>query len=411
MTKSASPRLPDWDALLDYEQENRVCVNPSTFHAMNQPWGNRAYMEDNNLTSQPLQGCNMSPDWTLHQQSEQDANASLDPTLFFGCDPSLTPDDEVNTRITDLGTELQNSPKSSKALQELIADPTLASLPPQQRADLIERFSEAPNGATAQLIKGMASYYADPSAKGLDELYDALRPDGGTFAVDGQTYSIVNGDLVDADGNVLGNILTDGTYKLNGQEERQSYYDNINARVNLTEGNGDDQEALLNLYDADPSGVLNDSQVNPTFAGMTKETIRDLRREDLSMKVHEGFRSDTKQDQDYAKGRRGIAGEPTVTNARGGESWHNYGLAADMIIHDANGRPGWHDGGDYSKIWERYGELATQNGLYWGGNFDDRPHVEYHPGLTAGQASTLKDERATGGLEGAWDTLGIGAQP
>lgn len=229
--------------------------------------------------------------------------------------------------------------------------------------------------------------------------------------MDGQTYSIVNGDLLDADGNVLGNILTDGTYKLNGQEERQSYYDNLDARVNLTEGDGDDKQTLLNLFPADPNGVLSDANVNPTFADMSRETLRDLRREDLSMKVNEGFRSDAQQDKDYAKGRRGIPGEGKVTNARGGESWHNYGLAADMIIHDSNGRADWYDGGDYTKIWKRYAELATQNGLYAGANFGDRPHVEYHPGLDAGQASTLKDERAAGGLEGAWDALGIGAQP
>lgn len=216
MAKSTSPRLPDWDALLNYEEQTRSCVDPSAFHAMNQPRGNRAFMEDNNLSSQPLQACDMSPDWMSLEQSEQDANASFDPTLFFGCNPYMTPDEELNGRVTELGTELKNSPKATKALRDLLADPTLASLPPQQRADLIERFSEAPNGATAELVKGMASYYADPSAKGLDKLYDALRPDGGTFAVDGQTYSIVNGDLLDADGNVLGNILTDGTYKLNG---------------------------------------------------------------------------------------------------------------------------------------------------------------------------------------------------
>lgn len=129
------------------------------------------------------------------------------------------------------------------------------------------------------------------------------------------------------------------------------------------------------------------------------------------MMVFEGFRTDQKQDEDYKKGRRGIPGEGTVTDARGGESYHNYGLGADLLMYNESGVPGWHDKGDYTKMWQRYGEVATDNGLRWGGNFGDRPHVEYHPGLNDSQARTLRGDRDTGGLEAAWDKLGIGAQP
>ncbi|MBK9670385.1 MAG: hypothetical protein IPO74_10875 [Thermomonas sp.] len=101
-----------------------------------------------------------------------------------------------------------------------------------------------------------------------------------------------------------------------------------------------------------------------------------------------------------------------MTNARGGESWHNYGVAADIVFNDARGRPSWADTGEYADLRTRYGELAVANGLS-GAELDepeDRPHIALHPGLTAGDASTLKDEVRRGGLEEAWDTMGIGEQ-
>lgn len=45
--------------------------------------------------------------------------------------------------------------------------------------------------------------------------------------------------------------------------------------------------------------------------------------------VYEGIRSHDRQDQLYAIGR--TAPGRVVTNARGGQSWHNYGMAIDWV--------------------------------------------------------------------------------
>lgn len=72
--------------------------------------------------------------------------------------------------------------------------------------------------------------------------------------------------------------------------------------------------------------------------------------------------------------------------------------------NDSNGQPSWPNS---SSFWDRLGEIATEHGLYWGGNFGDRPHVELHPGFTAGQAGRLIDEYNRGGLDEVWRTMGL----
>jgi peptidoglycan hydrolase-like protein with peptidoglycan-binding domain len=159
-----------------------------------------------------------------------------------------------------------------------------------------------------------------------------------------------------------------------------------------------------NLHPADPAGLLNDPNMNPEFVRRVRNTINQLRAEgwDARAAPSGGFRSFEQQQALYNQGRTTPGN--IVTNAEAGESWHNYGLATDIVLNNANGQPIWPDP---SPFWQRLGEVAQENGLYWGGNFGDRPHVELHPGLRAGQAGTLIDEYNRGGLDEVWRTLGL----
>lgn len=85
-----------------------------------------------------------------------------------------------------------------------------------------------------------------------------------------------------------------------------------------------------------------------------------------------GTRSYAEQDALYAQGR--TAPGAKVTNARGGYSWHNFGLAADM---------GLFKDGKYigeSPVYSVLGRLARSiPGLEWGGDwksFYDEPHLQ-----------------------------------
>ena len=71
-----------------------------------------------------------------------------------------------------------------------------------------------------------------------------------------------------------------------------------------------------------------------------------------------------------------------MTNAKGGESYHNYGLAVDFAV-EADGEVIWdvsYDGNDNGKSdWEEVAEIAKDLGFTWGGEweeFKDYPHLQ-----------------------------------
>jgi peptidoglycan L-alanyl-D-glutamate endopeptidase CwlK len=101
------------------------------------------------------------------------------------------------------------------------------------------------------------------------------------------------------------------------------------------------------------------------------------------------FRSFEEQNRMFAQGRT-TAGLK-VTNARGGQSYHNYGLAVDFcLLYDKN------EDGKITKeeiIWDRAADLDkdkicdwmevvmifTKYGWKWGASFKDYPHFEKSP--------------------------------
>lgn len=94
----------------------------------------------------------------------------------------------------------------------------------------------------------------------------------------------------------------------------------------------------------------------------------------IAIKVISGTRSYAEQDALYEQGR-GRTG-PIVTNARGGFSNHNFGIAFDIGIFDGAGyRP-------ESPLYKVVGSLGKGIGLEWGGDWTtirDEPHFEIRP--------------------------------
>lgn len=89
------------------------------------------------------------------------------------------------------------------------------------------------------------------------------------------------------------------------------------------------------------------------------------------------YRSAIEQDALYKQGRT-KPGE-IVTNAKGGQSLHQYGVAFDIVPIKSDGTINWN--GDF----EARAEIARSLGLEWGGDWDgfvDLPHFEYLAGYT-----------------------------
>jgi RHS repeat-associated protein len=107
----------------------------------------------------------------------------------------------------------------------------------------------------------------------------------------------------------------------------------------------------------------------------------------LDIIVTQGLRTYEEQNNLYAQGRTqeqlnregldNVVARPNanrVTNARAGQSLHNYGVAFDIVPLLNNGLPDWN-----SDRWAEIGLLGERIGLSWGGNwasFQDRPHFD-----------------------------------
>ena len=98
----------------------------------------------------------------------------------------------------------------------------------------------------------------------------------------------------------------------------------------------------------------------------------------ITINIISGLRTYAEQDALYAKGR--TAPGKKVTNARGGYSNHNFGIAFDIGVFE---------GSRYlpsSSKYKAVGVLGQELGLEWGGNWKtivDQPHFQLRPGWSA----------------------------
>ena len=108
-----------------------------------------------------------------------------------------------------------------------------------------------------------------------------------------------------------------------------------------------------------------------------------------------GTRSYAEQDGLYAQGRYGNPG-PRVTNARGGRSNHNFGIAWDIGLFDEAGQ--YLNGDTAAEIaqYRRLGELARPLGLEWGGDWESIPDVPHYQ-LATGRSTAETRQRFEAG--------------
>jgi peptidoglycan L-alanyl-D-glutamate endopeptidase CwlK len=104
----------------------------------------------------------------------------------------------------------------------------------------------------------------------------------------------------------------------------------------------------------------------------------------------------------YAKGR--TTGGSKVTNAKGGMSFHQYGLACDIVLlkdKDGNGTfesASWETNvdfdGDGKADWQEIVQIFKEHGFEWGGDwkFTDKPHFQKTFGLSVRDCLKLHNE-------------------
>lgn len=150
---------------------------------------------------------------------------------------------------------------------------------------------------------------------------------------------------------------------------------------------------------------LDDPGLNPVVRAMGKQLVKLAHAQGVPVCITQAYRSTAEQNALYAKGRNGNPG-PIVTNAPGGYSNHNYGLAIDFALYTPSGNEvKWSESADYDRDgeadWAEIVKIAKKLGFEWGGDwrgFRDAPHLEYTFGLSIAQLRAgAKPPTSTGG--------------
>lgn len=118
--------------------------------------------------------------------------------------------------------------------------------------------------------------------------------------------------------------------------------------------------------------------LDPYVGVLASRFIVACREQGIDVLITSTYRDNESQNALYAQGRTSPGSR--VTNARGGDSWHNYRLAFDFVPIVA-GKAQWND----NKLFERCGEIAESVGLEWAGrwkSFKEMAHCQATGGLT-----------------------------
>lgn len=118
--------------------------------------------------------------------------------------------------------------------------------------------------------------------------------------------------------------------------------------------------------------------LHPKVQAMCSAFIQKCKKEGIDILITSTYRDHASQDALYAQGRT-TAGKK-VTNAKGGQSFHNFKVAFDFVPL-INGKPNWSD----LKVFEKCGLIAESVGLEWAGRwvkFKEMAHCQYTGGLS-----------------------------
>lgn len=125
------------------------------------------------------------------------------------------------------------------------------------------------------------------------------------------------------------------------------------------------------------------NEINPTLKAKAIQLIEKAYSEGIWILVTQGLRTIAEQNALYAQGR--TTSGKIVTNAKGGTSYHNFGLAFDFAVYNSDGKTiNW----TIDSRWKRVGAIGKSLGLEWGGDFKsikDVPHFQLTFGLTTAQ--------------------------
>lgn len=121
--------------------------------------------------------------------------------------------------------------------------------------------------------------------------------------------------------------------------------------------------------------------LNPKVADLCRKFIAKCGAQGIDVIITSTYRDAESQNALYAQGR--TTPGKKVTNAKAGQSYHNFKVAFDFCPI-VGGKAQWNDTATFTKC----GEIAESLGLEWAGrwkSFKELAHVQYTDGKTLEQ--------------------------
>jgi peptidoglycan L-alanyl-D-glutamate endopeptidase CwlK len=118
--------------------------------------------------------------------------------------------------------------------------------------------------------------------------------------------------------------------------------------------------------------------LHPKVKTLCEKFIASCDKHNIDVLITSTYRDAESQNALYAQGRT-VSGKK-VTNARAGQSYHNWRVAFDFVPI-VNGKAMWAD----TALFTKCGEIAESVGLEWAGRwtkFKELAHCQYTGGLT-----------------------------
>ena len=161
----------------------------------------------------------------------------------------------------------------------------------------------------------------------------------------------------------------------------------------------------------DPISETRLAEVHPLLASKIRQMADALTQQGVTIRVTQGLRSWTQQMSLWLKGRdingKVIAPGKVVTKAPPGHSWHNFGLAVDVVPMDNEGRPDWNV--DHP-VWKQIVEIGRSVGLEPGAEwrtFPDYPHFQLTGNLPVSPDDESRQTFKDGGMAAVWKESGL----
>jgi len=146
------------------------------------------------------------------------------------------------------------------------------------------------------------------------------------------------------------------------------------------------------------------AQVYPRLADLIEKLSTRCILEGFYITVAQGLRTVEEQQALYEQGR--TTPGKIVTNAQGGHSWHNFGLAVDCYPEDSDGKVDWNADHPHWKTMERIGvSLGLTSGANWV-RIVDAPHFQITGRFPVGAPDDeVRELYKQGGLQAVWDAV------